>query len=96
MKKLFLSLVVFSILFVIGCQENTITDPLSTNSPGMQGITNGIAVKNVVPGVISFENELTSPYPANTIIECFIVAGAIEVVHKVFPVNDQLLPAIAR
>lgn len=86
MKKLFLSLVVFSILFVIGCQENAITDPLSTDSPGIQGVTNGTAVKNItqdVPDVIRFENELTSPYPANTIIECFIVTGTIEVHHKV-------------
>jgi hypothetical protein len=91
MKKLFLSLVVFSILFFIGCQENTITDPLSTESPGMQGVTNGIAVKNDVPDVIRFENELSSPYPANTLIECFIVTGTVEVVHKVFPILDPTL-----
>jgi len=87
MKNLFLSLVVFPILFVIGCQENTITDPLSTESSGMQGVTNGTAVKNItqdVPGIIRFENELGSPYPANTFVECFIVAGTIEVTHKVF------------
>ncbi len=32
MKKLLYSLVVFSVLFVIGCQENSITDPVSTES----------------------------------------------------------------
>lgn len=32
MKKLLISLVVFSVLFIIGCQENSITDPVSTES----------------------------------------------------------------
>ena len=32
MKKLFLTLVTFSILFVIGCQENSITDPTQSFS----------------------------------------------------------------
>jgi len=100
MKNLFLSLVVFSILFVIGCQENTITDPLSTESSGIQNVANGTAVKNIiqdnknVPTIIRFENELPSPYPVNTLIECFIVAGTIEVKHQVWqldpaPLNPQ-------
>ena len=29
MKKLFLTIVTFSILFIIGCQENSITDPIT-------------------------------------------------------------------
>lgn len=92
MKKLFLSLVVFSILFVIGCQENTITDPLSTESSGTQGITNVTAIKNItqdVPDVIRFENVLESPIPSpvNDPRECFIVAGTIEVDHKVWQLD---------
>ena len=97
MKKLFLTLVAISVLFVIGCQENTITDPLSTESPGIQSVTNGTAVKNItqdVPDIIKFENVLESPYPVNDPGECFIVAGTIEVDHKVwqldpFPPNPQ-------
>jgi len=92
MKKLFLSLVVFSILFVIGCQENTITDPLSAESSGTQGITNETAIKNItqdVPDVIRFENVLESPIPStvNGPRECFIVAGTIEVDHKVWQLD---------
>ncbi len=92
MKKLFLTLVAVSVLFVIGCQENAITDPLSTNSPGLQGITNESAVKNItndIPVVIKFENELLSPCPSwvGIVPECFIVGGRINVDHKVFQLD---------
>ena len=92
MKKLFLILVALSVLFVIGCQENTITDPLSAESSGTQGITNVTAVKNItqdVPDVIRFDNVLNSPYISivNIPRECFIVAGTIEVDHKVWQLD---------
>jgi hypothetical protein len=92
MKNLFLFFVAVSVLFAIGCQENTITDPLSTESPGIQSVTNVTAVKNLtpdlndVPDIIRFENELPSPYPS-LVPECFIVAGMIEVDHKVWPLD---------
>ena len=93
MKKLFLTLVAISVLFVIGCQENTITDPLSTDSPGIQAVTNETADKNLlqdhqdVPDIIRFENVLESPYPSNDPGESFIVAGTIEVDHKVWQLD---------
>jgi len=94
MKNLFLTLVVFSILFVIGCQENTITDPLSTESSVTQGIINVTADKNLpqdsqdVPDIIRFENELPSPYVAATPNSLpFLVTGTIEVVHKVWQLD---------
>jgi len=91
MKKLFLTLVAISVLFVIGCQENTITDPLSTNSPVIQSVTNGTAVKSItqdVPAIIRFENVLESPYPSSDPGgECFLVAGTIEVDHKVWQLD---------
>ena len=92
MKKLFLILVAVSVLFVIGCQENAITDPLSANSPGLQGVTNESAVKNIthdIPVVIRFENVLESPYPGMGTIdpECFTVDGTIKVYHKVFQLD---------
>ena len=94
MKNLFLSLIVFSILFVIGCQENTITDPLSTESPGIQSVANGTVVKNItkdVPTIIRFENELPSPHPSNTLNECFRVAGTVQVVHKVYRIDPAAI-----
>ena len=79
MKNLILFFVAVSVLFVIGCQENTITDPLSPNSP--KNITNDI------PDVIKFENELQSPYSSVDPLECFIVGGRINVDHKVFQLD---------
>ncbi len=93
MKKLFLTLVAISVLFVIGCQENAITDPLSTDSPGIQAVTNETADKNLlqdhqdVPDIIRFENVLESPYPSNDPGESFIVAGTIQVDHKVWQLD---------
>jgi len=88
MKKILLTLVALSVLFVIGCQENAITDPLSTNSPGIQGVTNGTAVKNITPGIIRFENELLSPYPSSYPGgECFLVTGTIGADHKVWQLD---------
>lgn len=94
MKKLFLILVALSVLFVIGCQENAITDPLSTESSGTQGIINVTADKNLphdsqdVPDIIRFENVLPSPYVAvTTIASPFLVTGTIEVDHKVWQLD---------
>ncbi len=98
MKNLFILLAVFSIAFVIGCQENTITDPLSPESPVVQAVNQNTAVKNLTPDkdipiVLRFENELTSPY-LSFYPECFTVAGEVAVQHKVdqldpFPPNPQ-------
>ena len=44
---LVLFLTVFSVLFVLGCQENAITDPLYTESPGGQVVTNETADKDI-------------------------------------------------
>ena len=99
MKNLFVSLVVFSILFVIGCQENTITDPLSTESPVVQAVNTNTAVKNLTPDkdipiVLKFEKEFLSPYSRIDPPECFVVDGEVRVQHKVqqldpFPPNPQ-------
>ena len=58
MKKLLISLVVFSVLFVIGCQENSITDPTSVESinksQNLEGDTHGTIPLDgilVVPGL---------------------------------------------
>ena len=85
MKKLFLSFVIFSVLFVIGCRENTITDPLSTESPETLGVTNETADKNLLhdykdyPDVIRFQRVVSLRNVPNTY---FIVSGTIEVDFK--------------
>ena len=93
---LILLLAVFSVLFVTGCQENTITDPLSTEFSEMQGITNVTADKNIprdykdYPDVIKFRRVVNLPLSPNTY---FVVEGKIEVNHQILnpvvgPVNE--------
>lgn len=95
MKNQFLFVVAISVLFVMGCQESTITDPLSTDSPGVQGVTNVTADKNLpqdykdYPDVIKFQRVVNLRNVPNTY---FVVSGTIQVDHKILnpasnPVN---------
>lgn len=49
MKKLLSSLIVFPVLFVIGCQENSITDPVSTGSINKNQTTGETFTSGVIP-----------------------------------------------
>jgi hypothetical protein len=92
MKKLFLTLVTFSILFVIGCQENSITDPLTvepTNKVQQTDPSN--------QGTITLERMLTDPYPVMN--SYFIINGAIEYEHTLgyldpIPPNPQYVVSL--
>jgi len=92
MKNLFLFFIAISILFVIGCQESAITDPLSTNSPGIQSVTNETVDKNLPrdyqdhPNIIKFQKKLEPPFTtfAN---HTFEVGGAITFEHNVEYLN---------
>ena len=57
MKKFFLTTVVFSVLVIIGCQENSITDPISTESITKSQTT----VSNITTGLIPLEGLLVLP-----------------------------------
>ena len=92
MKKLFLTLVTFSILFVIGCQENSITDPLTvepTNKVQQTDPSN--------QGTITLDRMLTDPYPVMN--SYFIINGAIEYEHTLvyldpIPPNPQYVVSL--
>jgi len=49
MKKLLISLVFYSVLFIIGCQENSITDPVSTESINKNQTTSETFTSGVIP-----------------------------------------------
>ena len=92
MKNLFLFFVAVSVLFVIGCQENSITDPLSTESPGIQGVTNETVDKDIPrdyqdhPNIIKFQKKLEPP--STTLNNhTFEVGGAITFEHNVDYLN---------
>lgn len=90
-----LLLAVFSVLFVSGCQENNITDPIYTESPETQTYTNIKADKNIqldtrdYPKVIKLQQVLNLHFVPNTY---FVVRGTIEVNHQVLkPVFNQAI-----
>jgi hypothetical protein len=92
MKKLFLTLVTFSILFVVGCQENSITDPLTvepTNKVQQPDPSN--------QGTITLERMLTDPYPVMN--SYFLLNGAIDYEHTLLyldpiPPNGQYVVSL--
>jgi len=92
MKKLFLTLVTFSILFVIGCQENSITDPVTVEPTNK--------VQQTDPshqGTITLERMLRDPYPVMN--SYFIINGVIEYEHKMvyldpIPPNPQYVVSL--
>jgi hypothetical protein len=87
MKNLFLFVVAISILFVMGCQENAITDPLFTDSPGVQAVTNVTTEKNLPrdftdhPNIIKFRRVVNLRNVPNTY---FVVSGTIKVDFKTY------------
>ncbi|MBK7377949.1 MAG: hypothetical protein IPJ03_02915 [Ignavibacteriales bacterium] len=85
MKKLLFSLVVFSVLFIIGCQENTITDPIQTES------TNKIQSpeETFIRGSILLDRIILFPGPGNII---YNLEGQINYSHRLVMV-DPLPPA---
>ena len=92
MKNLFLFVVAAFVLFVLGCQENAITDPLSTDSPGVQAVTNETADKDIPqdftdhPNIIKFQKELKSPF-TTFYNHTFVVGGTIKFEHNVDYLN---------
>ncbi len=89
---LVLFLAVFSVLFGIGCQENTITDPLVTESDEVLGVKNEISDKNIHqdftdhPNILKFQEKLEPPF---TTLErrTFEVSGAIRYEHNLEYLN---------
>ena len=75
MKKLLISLVVFSVLFVIGCQDNSITDPVSTESINKDQTTG----ENFTSGVIPLEGILVVPGGFQTYYD---IQGQINYTHE--------------
>jgi len=73
MKNLFISLVTVLVLFVIGCQENSITDPIANESANkVQAVT----PDTYFHGVIPLEGVLIDPYPIGN--SFYRISGQIE------------------
>ncbi len=83
MKKLSLTIAVFSVLLLIGCQENSITDPIQDAE--LQKNDNPL----VQQGIIELEGILEVPGQTNLFLE---INGQVEYVHELFLV-DPIPPA---
>ena len=83
MKKIFLATVAFSVLLLIGCQENSITDPIQ--DPGLQKTDD----PSVHTGTITLEGILELPNQPNSYLS---ISGQIAYVHRIEFV-DPIPPA---
>ena len=89
MKKLFLTTVIFSVLFIIGCQENSITDPIGDID---QKEVNKSDDPSVHQGTITLEGMLVDPNPVMN--SYYIINGEIQYQHSLIlldpiPPNPQ-------
>ena len=85
MKNLILFFVAVSVLFVIGCQENTITDPITVEPTSK--------VQQTDPshqGTIILDRMLTDPYPVMN--SYFILNGEVEYDYRLEALNT--VPAV--
>ena len=73
MKNLFVSLVAASVLFVIGCQENSITDPLA-NEP-VNKVQSDIP-DPYISGIIPLQGVLSDPHHIGN--SFYRISGQIE------------------
>ncbi|MEJ2102938.1 MAG: hypothetical protein P8X47_00010 [Ignavibacteriaceae bacterium] len=85
MKNLLLTLVVFSVLLLIGCQENSITDPMSPESINKDQISAG----TLTSGTIPLEGILVVPGNGQTY---YSIDGDINYTHQLV-MSDPIPPA---
>ena len=83
MKNLLLTLVAFSVLFLIGCQENSIVDPIQDNQ--LQKTDD----PSVNSGIISLEGMLEIPNQPNSFLN---INGQVAYTHEIHYL-DPIPPA---
>jgi len=81
MKNLFLTFVVFSVLLIIGCQENNITEPASTE------LANKVQGGEITRGAIILDQLLIAPGYGN---EYYQVNGRIDFVHEIYVEGESV------
>lgn len=90
MKNLILSLLAASVLFVIGCQENPITDPIADQPVEKPQV--GIP-DTYLHGSIRLQSALKDPYPIMN--SYYIINGTIDYDYRIF-FADPMPPAPQR
>jgi hypothetical protein len=87
MKKLIFSFVIFSFLLLVGCQDSSITDPVSTQPTQKAQHPYGVTTT----GTIHLSGVLLAPGQLNTY---YTVKGTIKYTHQLFP--SPPVPALER
>lgn len=85
MKTLFVTLITFFVLFAMGCQESSFTDPLSTEPENKVQSTD--TYNN---GHIKIEGMLNDPYPIGN--SHYIINGQIEYEYNNLPPMEKKEP----
>jgi hypothetical protein len=87
MKKLLFSLVVFSVLFVIGCQENSIIDPVLTEPINTVQKPEGTLTRGTIP----LQGLLVVPGMLNVFAS---IEGRIDYTHEVVLIDPIRVPPV--
>jgi len=90
MKNLILSLAAASVLFVIGCQENSITDPIANQPVEKEQIG---TTDTYLQGTIRLEGALNDPYPIGN--SFYRISGQIDFEQRTL-FMDPMLPSAQR
>jgi hypothetical protein len=90
MKNLFVSLVAASVLFVMGCQESSITDPVANEA--VDKVQTGTP-DTYRHGIIPLEGALNDPYPIGN--SFYRISGQIEYNFRKF-YTDPMTPSPQR
>jgi len=85
MKNLFLTIAFFSVLLLVGCQENSITDPITTESVNKDQISAG----TLTSGTIPLQGIVVLPGLGQTY---YSIEGVINYTHKLV-LLDPIPPA---
>jgi hypothetical protein len=81
MKKVLFSLFISSVLLIVGCQENSMTNPVSSESLNKADVTHGTTLK----GTILLDQKLANPVIRGN--ADFIINGKINYTESIFPLN---------
>jgi hypothetical protein len=91
MKKLAFSLVIFSIIFLISCRDNSITNPIDSKAININNPSAEIAPQNI----IQIDEKLPNPDRIN---DSFLIKGIIryneELLDKISPLNQTKYNAV--
>jgi hypothetical protein len=83
MKKMMLSLVIFLFLLLIGCQENSMTNPVSAESLNKANLNH----LNTEQGTIKLDQKLADPYRVK---DYFLLSGEIKYTDELLIKNPRV------